>query len=96
MTNCLAAARVGKTGPILNMREIRSVSSSYVLYNSSIHFISFYLKIDLELSEPSAGVVGPVSIDMEQPVASNNICDPLSQQARFAGRENHSGKSRLF
>ena len=70
-------------------------SSSYVLYNSrirKIHFLCFYLKIDLELSEPSAGVVGPVSIDMEQPVASNNICDPLSQQARFAGRENHSGK----
>ena len=92
----LATVGVGKTELLLNMPEIRSVSSSYVLYNSSIHFISFYLKIDLELSEPSAGVVGPVSIDMEQPVASNNICDPLSQQARFAGRENHSGKSRLF
>ena len=62
----------------------------------SSSYLYFYLKIDLELSEPSAGVVGPVSIDMEQPVASNNICDPLSQQARFAGRENHSGKSRLF
>ena len=32
MIHGLATVRVGKTGLILNMPEIRSVSSSYILY----------------------------------------------------------------
>ena len=36
MTNGLAPVTVGKTGLILNRPEIRSVSSSYILYESTL------------------------------------------------------------
>ena len=36
-------------------------------------------------AEPAEGGAGPLPIDMEQPVAENDICDPIPQQAGKKG-----------